>query len=128
VEDRINFDTLDILAAAIGVICAFSLLPFPAERGTERTVVGLSVFAMVAVKRFLITTKKPNPNSNAGIRLAYLFIAFIGTVCVGLPLVAIFVDSMTEFREGGVVKVMLGFGIILLLIATFIDRRLLKLP
>ncbi len=127
-DDKINFDTLDILAVAVGVVFAFSLLPVPADRGTERIVVGLSTFAMVTVKRFFITTKKPNPNSTAGIRFVYLFIALVGTICVGLPVVAMFVDSMSEFREGGVFIAMLGFGVVLLLIATYIDRQLLKLP
>jgi hypothetical protein len=128
VDDKINFDTLDILAVAIGVVLAFSLLPVPADHGTERIVVGLSALAMVTINRFFITTKKPNPNSKAGVRLAYLFIALVGTVCVGLPLLALLFDSMAEFREGGVIKTMLGFGISLLLIATYIDRRFLKLP
>jgi hypothetical protein len=128
VDDKINFDTLDILAAAIGVVLAFSLLPVPAHHGTERTVVGLSVLAMVTIKRLFITTKKPNPNSKGGIRFAYLFIALVGTICVGLSLLALFVDSMAEFRVGGVTETMLGFGIFLLLVATYIDRRLLKLP
>lgn len=127
-NDRINFDTLDILAAAIGLIIAFSLLPVPADRNTERIVVGLSVLAMVSVKRFFVKTKQPNPHSKAGIRFAYLFIALVGTVCIALPLLAIFVDSMAEYREGGVSQTMLGFGITLLFIATWIDRRLLKLP
>lgn len=127
-DEKINFDTLDILAAAIGAVIAFSLLPVPADRGTERVVVGLSVLAMVIVKRFFITTKQPNPNSKASVRLVYLFIALVGTVCVALPTVAMFVDSMAEFREGGVFKTLLVFGIALLLIATYIDRRLLKLP
>lgn len=127
-DDRFNFDTLDILAAAIGIVFAFSILPFPVDRFTERTVVGLSVVAMIGGKRLFLTTKKANPDSTAIIRLAYLFIALVGTVCVGLPLLAIFVDSMTEYREGMVIEGMLSLGITLLLIATYIDRRLLKLP
>ena len=49
-SDRNNFDTLDILAGAIGVAFAFIVLPFPADRGTERIVVGISVLLMVAIK------------------------------------------------------------------------------
>jgi hypothetical protein len=110
-DEPINFDTLDIVAVAIGVVFAFSILPVPANRGTERIVVCLSALAMVTVKRYFITTKKANPNSKAGIRLAYLFITLVGTVCVGLPLVVIFADSMTEYRDGGVIKVMRSSGI-----------------
>ena len=126
-DDQLNFDTLDILAVAMGAGFAFSLLSLPADRGTERIVVGLSVLAMVTLKRYFIKTKQPNPNSNAGIRLAYLFIALVGTVCVGLPLIAMLADFRNEFREG-VIEALLGSGIVLLLIATYVDRKLLKLP
>jgi hypothetical protein len=57
------------------------------------------VLAIVTFKRYFITTKKADPNLKTGIRLAYLFIVLVGTICEGLPLVTKFVDSMGEFRE-----------------------------
>lgn len=126
-SDRLNFDTLDILAAVAGVAFAFFLLPFPAERNTERIVVGLSALAAVTLKRFFIKTKKSNPDSKPGVRLAYLFLALVGTVCLALPLLAIFDDSMAEYREGLVFNTLLGLGITLLVIATCIDQRFLKI-
>lgn len=89
---------------------------------------GLSVLAMVRLIRCFITTKKPNLNSKAGIRLAYLFVALVGTVSVAIPTVAMFVGFMPELNEYSVFETMFGIGIALLLIGIFIDRRLLKLP
>ena len=125
-SDKNNFDTLDILAAAIGLVLAYTLLPQPVDRGTERVVVVLSMLALVTIKRFCIPTKAANPNSNTGVRMAYLFIALFGTACMGLALIAIFAD-LVEFREPGVTELLLGSGIALLIVASIIDNRWLKL-
>jgi polyferredoxin len=125
-DDQLNFDTLDILAAAVGVVIAFMLLPFPADRLTERIVVPLCALAVVTIKRFVIRTKQPNPDSSTSVRLVYLLIAIVGTICLGLALLAIFID-LQEFSEPEIIEVLLGSGIIMLIIATFIDRRWLKL-
>lgn len=125
-SDQNNFDTLDILAGAIGVALAFMLLPFPADRLTERIVVGLSVFVMVIIKRYFFPTKVANPDSKASIRMGYLLIALIGTVCLALALLGIFSD-LQEFSNPAVIEILLGVGIVLLIVATFIDRLWLKL-
>lgn len=101
-------------------------MPFPADRLTERIVVGLSVFIMVVIKRCFFPTKVANPDSNVGIRMAYLFIAIAGTIFLALALLGIFAD-LQEYSEPVVIETLLGFGIVLLLIATFIDRKWLKL-
>ena len=80
---------------------------------------------MVAIKRFYFPTKEANPDSNTGLRMSYLFIALIGTICLGLSLLAIFAD-LQEFSEPVVIKTLLGSGIGMLIIATLIDRRWLK--
>ena len=123
--DRNNFDTLDILAGAIGVTFAFMLLPQPVDRFTERVVVPLSMLAMVTIKRFFFPTKEANPDSNTGVRMAYLFIAIAGTIASGLALLARFAD-LQDFSDPAVIENLLGVGIALLFFATFIDRRWLK--
>ncbi len=125
-DERNNFDTFDILAAAIGVVFAFMLLPQPVDRLTERIVVPLSMLAAVTIKRLCFPTKEANPDSKTSIRMVYLFIALTGTVCMGLALLAIFAD-LQEFSTPSVIKIMLGSGIVFLIVATLIDRRWLKL-
>jgi len=125
-DERNNFDTLDILAGAIGVAIGFMLLPFPADRLTERIVVGISVFIMVVIKRCFFPTKQANPDSKASIRMGYLLIALVGTVCLALALLGIFSD-LQEFSDPSIIEILLGVGITLLLIATMIDRLWLKL-
>lgn len=125
-NDKNNFDTLDILAAAVGVVFAFIVLPQPSVHSTERIVVSLFVLAAVFVKRYCFPTKRANPNSSRGLRMAYLFIALIGTVCAGLALLGLFID-IQELREPEVTKTLLGSGVVLLTVATFIDSRWLKL-
>ncbi len=58
----LNFDTFDVLAAGLGVIAAFSVLPVHGDRHTERIVVALSAFFAVAVKRKIVLTLTPNPD------------------------------------------------------------------
>ncbi len=125
-SDRNNFDTLDILAAAIGVALAFMMLPFPSDRTTERVVVGISVFLMVVIKRCIFPTKTANPESKASTRMAYLLIALIGTACLALALLGIFA-GLEEFSKPAVIEILLSVGIALLVVATFIDRSWLKL-
>jgi FtsH-binding integral membrane protein len=125
-DDKLNFDTLDVLAAAIGVVIAFMILPNPVDRMTERIVVPLCMLAIVTLKRFFIRTREPNPESNTSIRMIYLLIAIIGTICMGIALLAMVAD-LQELNQPDIVEVMLGSGIALLIVATFIDRRWLKL-
>jgi len=125
-NDKNNFDTLDILAAAVGLALAFTLLPQRVYYGIEETVVVELILAAVTIKRFCFPTKSANPNSHAGIRMVYLFLALFGAACMGLALFAIFV-GYEELRVPGVIELILGAGVVLLALATVIDRRWLKL-
>ena len=124
-NERNNFDTLDILAAAIGMVIAFSLLPVPADRGTERIVVCLSILVIVTIKRMWFPPRPANPDSSRLLRMGYLFIAISGTACVALAFVGIFLD-VSELRVPTVFILLLGGGTSLLLIAAFLDFRFLK--
>lgn len=125
-NDKLNFDTIDILFAAIGGFVALSILPFPADRLIERIVVPLSMLLMVTIKRFLFPTKLPNPDARGILRMTYLLIAFVGTAFLGLALLAVYLD-LAEFREPRARNALLLIGALLLSVATLIDKRFLKL-
>ena len=124
-NDKLNFDTVDILAGAIGAFIAFSVLPISSDRGTERIVVGLSVLLMVTIKRMFVPTKSSNPESSLIIRFLFLFIALIGTGFIVLALLGI-LGGVQEFREPMIKNAMFITGIFLLSIATLIDSKYLK--
>ena len=125
-SDKLNFDSLDILAAGLGAIAAFSVLPVPGERNTERIVVGISVFLAVAIKRKFVPTLSPNPSSSILLRLSFLLIALVGACLLGL----VFIDNVFNvgiFPNPSQENYATFFGMFLMVIATFIDRRYLKL-
>lgn len=123
--DKSNFDALDILAGAIGLVLAFVVLGSSADRGTERLVVVVCVAAAVAIKRLLIRTRSAKANSSVVVRMCYLFVAFTGTACVGLALLATFagVDELA-----GAAEYLAGSGAVLLILAAVVDSVWLKAP
>lgn len=124
-SDKLNFDSLDILAASLGVIAAFAILPVPGDRATERITVVILVFLAVAVKRKFVPTLSPNPSSSALARLSFLLIALVGACLLGL----VFIDTVFNvgaFPNASPRNYAALIGIVLLVMATFIDRRYLK--
>ena len=125
-RDQLNFDTLDILAAALGAIAAFSVLPVDGDRSTQRIVVCISVFFTVAAKRKFVPTLTPNPDSSFQLRFVFMLISLIGACFFGMA----FIDKVFDlgmFPNASQRNYAVLFGVVLLAMANFIDRRYLKL-
>ena len=129
--NRLHFDTLDLLVASVAIVTTLWLLPTDAGHGTERFAVGVAVIGLVGAKRFVWPTPPANEDAPALLRMAYLFIALVGTACVGLGLLVRFGD-LAEFQAPAAmdpataVTVLLGLGCACLLVAVVIDRTWLK--
>lgn len=129
--DRMNFDTLDLVVASIAIVATLWLLPENPSYGTERFAVGLAVLAVVGAKRLVIPTLPANPDAHALVRMLYLFIAVVGTACVGIGLYVRFGD-LYEFQGPAAMdpniaaRYPLGLGCTLLVLATILDRVWLK--
>ena len=77
--NRLHFDTLDLLVASVAIVTTLWLLPADAGHGTERFSVGVAVIGLVGAKRFVWPTPPANEDAPALLRMAYLFIALVGT-------------------------------------------------
>ena len=122
----LNFDTFDVLAAALGVIAAFSVLPIQGDRHTERIVVGLSVFFALAVKRKIVPTLAPDPDSGFPLRFAFMLSSMVGACFLGM----VFIDKLFVlgmFPNSTQSNCAMLVGVVLLAVATVIDRRYLKI-
>ena len=123
--EKMNFDSLDVLAAALGMIAAFSVLPAQSDRHTERIVVPLSMFFAVVLKRKIVPTLAPNPDSGFKARLTFLLTSLIGTCLLGMAFIdKFFVLGMFPNASQSFYAILLGTA--LLVVATVIDRRYLK--
>ena len=125
-RDQLNFDALDILAAALGAIAAFSILPVDGDKSTQRIVVCISVFITVAAKRKFVPTLNPNPDSSFQLRFVFMLTALIGACFLGMALIdKLFVLGM--FPNSSQRNYAMLFGAVLLALANLIDRRYLKI-
>lgn len=121
-----NFDTLDVLAAGLGVIAAFSVLPVQGDRHTERIVVALSVFFAVAVKRKIVPTLAPNPDSSFQSRFVFMLTSFLGAGLLGMVLIdKLFVVGIFPNSSQSIYATLVGIA--LMVVATVIDWRYLKI-
>ena len=130
--ERYNYDTLDIMAACLGGVLAFALVPFEMNWATERLVVPGAAFACILMKRRLVPTMPPRRDSSRLARLIYLWVAIVGTALAGGGM-ALAMFDVPEFEqpvaglpEGWLMMSLLASGGVLLGIATAMDRAWLK--
>lgn len=117
---------MDVLAAGLGVIAAFSVLPVHDDRHTERIVVPLAVFFAVAVKRKIVPTLPPNPDSSFQSRFVFMLTSFLGAGLLGMVLVErLFVVGIFLNASQSTYATLVGTA--LMLVATVIDWRYLKI-
>ncbi len=123
---KMNFDSLDVLAAGLGLIAAFSVLPVQPDRHTERIVVPLAMFFTVVLKRKIVPTLAPNPDSGLKARFAFLLTSIVGACLLGMVFIDQFFDvRMFSNSRQSFYAILLGLSLIV--VATVIDRRYLKI-
>ncbi len=123
---KMNFDSLDVLAAGLGLIAAFSVLPVQPDRHTERIVVPLAMFFAVVLKRKIVPTLAPNPDASFPLRFVFMLTSFVGACLLGMAFIdKLFVLGMFLNSRQSLYAILLGLA--LLVVATVIDWRYLKI-
>ena len=131
-DEGFNVDTVDVLAITIGGLIGLWLLPADPGWWLERVVVPVVALGALTAKRFLLPTLPPRRDTHPLLRMVFLFLSIVGTVCTlggGAMLVVDVPDldgSAFGWPQERVRNALLVCGVGLMLLSTLLDRAWLK--